>query len=164
MTKPSGAHTGTMQATEQSCSPDFMPLVGWSPMHGPCKFPPRRADAQGTASIPTKKAGVRCDSPAPLRVAPGRAQPEPKHRFGRWRRPATGCGAGVSNNQRCRTTSAVEQRNSAWRAGGPARASAGGPARASAGGPHRMPARRPGSPYRQEICSIRAAEICSPEY
>ena len=38
-----------------------------------------------------------------LRIASGRAQPEPKHRFGRRRRPATGCGAGVSNNQRCRT-------------------------------------------------------------
>ena len=32
-------------------------------------------------------------------VATGRAQPEPKHRFGRCRRPATGCGAG------CQTTS-----------------------------------------------------------
>ena len=63
----------------------------------------RAADAQGTASIPAKRAGVRCGPPAPLRVATGRAQPEPKHRFGRWRRPATGCGAGVSNNQRCRT-------------------------------------------------------------
>ena len=49
------------------------------------------------------RAGVRCASPAPLRVATGRAQPEPKHRFGRWRRPATGCGAGVSNNQCSRT-------------------------------------------------------------
>ena len=38
-----------------------------------------------------------------LRVATGRAQPEPKHRFGRWRRPATGCGAGVSNDACCRT-------------------------------------------------------------
>ena len=28
------------------------------------------------------------------RIATGRAQPEPKHRFGRRRRPATGCGAG----------------------------------------------------------------------
>ena len=49
------------------------------------------------------RVGVRCGSPAPLRVATGRAQPEPKHRFGRWRRPATGCGAGVSNNQCSRT-------------------------------------------------------------
>ena len=49
------------------------------------------------------RAGVRCGSPAPLRVATGRAQPEPKHRFGRWRRPATGCGLGVSNNQCSRT-------------------------------------------------------------
>ena len=49
------------------------------------------------------RAGVRCGPPDPLWVATGRAQPEPKHRFGRWRRPATGCGAGVSNNRRCRT-------------------------------------------------------------
>ena len=73
----------------------------------------RAADAQGTASIPAMRAGVRCGSPAPLRVATGRAQPEPKHCFGRWRRPATGCGAGVSNNRCCRTTGAVEQRISA---------------------------------------------------
>ena len=38
-----------------------------------------------------------------LRIATGRAQPEPKHRFGRRRRPATGCGTGVSNNRCCRT-------------------------------------------------------------
>ena len=45
-------------------------------------------------------------------VATGRAQPEPKHRFGRWRRPATGCGAG------CRTICALEFHDnaSAWRA------------------------------------------------
>ena len=48
------------------------------------------ADAQGTALNPAMRAGVRCGLPAPLRVATGRAQPEPKHRFGRWRRPATG--------------------------------------------------------------------------
>ena len=64
---------------------------------------PRSADAQGTALNPAMRAGVRCGPPAPLRVATGRAQPEPKHRFGRWRRPATGCGAGVSNNQCSRT-------------------------------------------------------------
>ena len=50
-------------------------------------------------------------------VATGRAQPEPKHRFGRWRRPATGCGAG------CRTICALEfhENASTWRAGYPHR-------------------------------------------
>ena len=74
----------------------------------------RDAYAQGTLN-PGMRAGVRCGPSAPLRVATGRAQPEPKHRFGRWRRPATGCGAG------CRTTHAVDQNNPAWRAGPPYR-------------------------------------------
>ena len=47
----------------------------------------RITGAQGTLN-PGMRAGVRCG------VATGRAQPEPKHRFGRWRRPATCCGAG----------------------------------------------------------------------
>ena len=63
----------------------------------------RGADAHGTSVGCRMRAGVRCGPPAPLRVAAGRAQPEPKHRFGRWRRPATGCGAGVLNNPCCRT-------------------------------------------------------------
>ena len=63
----------------------------------------RGEDAQGTTVGCTMRAGVRCGPPAPLRVATGRAQPEPKHRFGRWRRPATRCGAGLSINPYCRT-------------------------------------------------------------
>ena len=75
----------------------------------------RGAKARGTLADRRERVGVRCGGPAPLRVATGRAQPEPKHRFGRWRRPATSCGAG------CRKTRAFDQWKFAWRAGPPYR-------------------------------------------
>ena len=70
----------------------------------------RDADAQGTEAR-LERVGVRYG------VDTGRAQPEPKHRFGRWRRPATCCGAG------CRKICTLEfhKNASAWRAGYPYR-------------------------------------------
>ena len=102
----------------------------------------RGADAQGTASIPAKRAGVR--------VASDRAQPEPKHRFGRWRRPATGCGAGVSNNQRCRT----KKFRLACRRTGQGRCRRTGQGRCRRTAPHARSA-SPGSLYRQKNCSMK---------
>ena len=129
----------------------------------------RGADAQGTASIPAKRAGVRCGFSGTFRVATGRAQPEPKHRFGRWRRPATELRGrcveepALSNKEiplsvpadrpgqvpADRPGQVPADRPGQVPADRPGqvpadrpRASAGGPARASAGGPYRMPARR----------------------
>ena len=117
-------------APEMRTAPDFSCMRVRNPAR-------RDADAQGTLADRRERVGVRCG------VATGRAQPEPKHRFGRWRRPATGCGAG------CRTPNIAKQIPSARRAS------------RRAGGPYHMPTRCQGNAGLQNTVPLQNARSVS---
>ena len=90
------------------------------------------------------------------RVATGRAQPEPKHRFDRRRRPATGCGAGVSNNRCCRT----KKFRSACRRTGQGKRRRTGQGKRRRTVPHARSAS--GKPVSPKKCSMKEKTITQP--